>query len=151
SCRATVSTGVKDVAGNAMVAPFSWNFTTDAAPDTVPPTVISTLPAANATAVALNSLISATFSEDMTPSSIVNNASFTVDCPAASSVSGTVAYAVNSRVATFTPDASLPGNTLCRATVTTDVEDLAGLAMVTDKTWTFMTGPNPDLTPPTVS
>jgi hypothetical protein len=150
ACRATVSTGVKDVTGNAMAAPFIWNFTTSAAPDTTPPTVISTLPAANATLVANNSLITATFSEAMT-SATISNTNFTVECPAASFVTGGVAYAVNGNVATFTPGAVLPGNTLCRATVTTGVKDLAGLAMVANKTWTFTTGPNPDLTAPTVS
>src|SRR5439155_15440927 len=39
---ATITTGVKDLAGNAMASPKTWKFTTEAAPDTTPPTVPST-------------------------------------------------------------------------------------------------------------
>lgn len=150
ACSVSVGTGVKDVAGNAMTSAYSWNFNTSAAPDTTAPTVISTLPRTNALLVPVNSLISATFSEPMTPSTITAS-SFTVDCPATTSVTGSVGYAVNGNVATFTPDASLPGNTICRATVSTDVKDLASLSMASTYTWDFTTGPAPDLTAPTVS
>lgn len=150
ACSATISTGVKDVAGNAMRAPYVWNFTTSAAPDTTPPTVISTLPRTNALLVPLNSLVSATFSEPMTPLTITTT-SFTVACPATAPVSGTVGYAVNGNVATFTPNTTLPANTVCLATVTTGVKDLAGLALGTNYTWNFTTGPVPDVIAPTVS
>src|SRR4030042_260569 len=45
---ATITTGVKDLAGNAMAADYPWSFTTGAVPDTTPPTVSSTSPANNA-------------------------------------------------------------------------------------------------------
>ncbi|MEX2131623.1 MAG: Ig-like domain-containing protein [Pseudohongiellaceae bacterium] len=149
-CRATISTGVRDVAGNAMKAPFVWTFTTSATLDTTAPTVISTLPRTNATLVPLNSLISATFSEPMTALTITA-ANFTVACPATAPINGTVGYAVNGNVATFTPNANLPGNTVCLATVTTGVRDLANIAMAANHSWNFTTGPVPDVTPPTVS
>ncbi|MDP3516474.1 MAG: Ig-like domain-containing protein [Pseudohongiella sp.] len=150
ACSVTVGTGVKDVAGNSMAAAYNWTFNTSAAPDTTAPTVISTLPRSAALLVPVNSLISATFSEAMTPLTITAS-NFTVDCPSTAPIAGTVGYAVNGNVATFTPNANLPGNTICRATVSTGVKDLAGLSMASNYTWNFTTGPTPDLTAPTVS
>src|SRR5207237_10439060 len=73
---ATISTGVKDLAGNAMAANYVWTFTT-IVPDTTPPTVASTSPANGATGVAINSPITATFSEAI-QSSTVSSTTFTV-------------------------------------------------------------------------
>ena len=39
---AAVSTGVKDLAGNALAGNYSWSFTTTAAPDTTPPATTAT-------------------------------------------------------------------------------------------------------------
>ena len=64
------TTGVKDRTGNALANDFACNFTTGAVQDVTPPTVISTDPANNATGVALNKIITATFSEAMDPSTI---------------------------------------------------------------------------------
>ncbi len=150
ACRATISTGARDVAGNAMAAPFSWNFTTAAALDVTPPTVSSTLPMTGSTQVAVNSQISATFSEPMSPLTVTAT-NFTVACPTGAAIAGTVGYAVNGNVATFTPSANLPGNTLCSATISTGAKDLAGLALAASYAWTFTTGPTPDTTAPTVS
>ena len=54
---ATITTGAKDPTGAALAANFVWTFTTAA-----PPTVLSTVPAAGATAVAINTTVTATFS-----------------------------------------------------------------------------------------
>src|SRR5439155_16950229 len=48
---ARITTGVRDLAGNALATDFSWSFTTGAIPDTTPPTVSSTVPANGASAV----------------------------------------------------------------------------------------------------
>src|SRR5207247_1614970 len=42
---ATVSTGARDLAGNALATDFGWSFTTGATPDTTAPTVNATVPA----------------------------------------------------------------------------------------------------------
>src|SRR6266571_3558464 len=55
---ATVTTGVKDLAGNAMAAPRTWTFTTAVAPDTTPPSVISTSPSSGSTCIGIDSTIS---------------------------------------------------------------------------------------------
>ena len=64
---ATVTTGVKDLAGNAMLRNLPWNFTTGSAPDIQLPIVSSTVPAISASGVAVNDAITATFSEVMNP------------------------------------------------------------------------------------
>src|ERR1041384_3004015 len=46
---ATVTTGAKDLAGNALLNNFAWSFTTGAVPDTTAPPVSYTLPASAAT------------------------------------------------------------------------------------------------------
>ncbi|MDP8985301.1 MAG: Ig-like domain-containing protein [Pseudomonadota bacterium] len=149
-CSATITTGVTDAAHNALASTYTWTFTTGATPDTTPPTVSSTTPVANATGVAINSLVTVSFSEPMDPLTITG-ANFTLACPAGSPVSGTVGYAVSGNVATFTPTSARPGNTVCSATITTGVTDAAHNALASTYTWTFTTGATPDTTPPTVS
>jgi Ice-binding-like/Bacterial Ig-like domain len=150
SCTATISTGVQDVAHNAMASAYTWSFTTGVAPDTTPPTVSSTSPLGNASGVAVNALISASFSEPMDPLTI-STANFTLACPSGNPIAGTVGYAVNGNVATFTPASSLPASTSCTATINTGVQDVAHNAMASAYTWSFTTGVAPDTTPPTVS
>ena len=125
---ARIKPGVKDLAGNPQAANFVWSFTTAAATDTTRPTVISTVPADGATAVAINQTISATFSEAMDPLTI-SAASFLLTGPGGALVMGTVAYDVGSRIATLTPATGLAPNAVYSATVTTGVTDLAGNAL----------------------
>src|SRR2546422_254404 len=87
---ATVTTGVKDLAGNALAANYVWSFTTGAAPDTTPPLVTSTEPASGATAVPINEKIDASFTEALDPAT-VNTSSFTLR-QGSTPVSGTVTY-----------------------------------------------------------
>jgi hypothetical protein len=145
---ASVTTGAKDVAGNALAAASTWSFTTGSAPDTTPPTVASTAPADGDTSVATNDAITATFSEAMAPESI-SVATFTITGLGAGAVAGTVTYA--GQTATFTPTSALAANTPFNATVTTGAKDLAGNALAAASTWSFTTGNAPDTTPPTVA
>ena len=150
TCTATISTAVRDVAGNALASSYSWSFTTGAAPDTTRPTVSSVSPTVDATGVAFNSLITASFSEAMNPLSVTMS-SFILECPMGTSIGGTVGYAVNGSIATLTPDSDLPASTICRATISTAVRDAAGNALANPYSWSFTTGAAPDTTPPTVS
>ncbi len=149
TCLAQITTAARDVAGTALAGPFVWTFTTGDAPDTLAPTVSSTVPTANATGVARNTLVAASFSEPMDPLTITS-ATILLTCPAGTPVAGTVGYAVNGNVATFTPASPLPNDTTCRATITTGVKDLAGNALARPYVWTFTTGPAPDTNAPTV-
>ena len=153
TCTATISTGAKDSTGLALAAPFVWQFTTAATPDTTPPTVILTVPANLATNVPTNTLVTATFSEDMNPTAITGTSFTLVNTTLGTPVAGNVSYSVAGRMATFTPTtpATLPNGNSFTATVTTAVTDLAGNAMVANKVWTFSTGAALDTTPPTVT
>jgi hypothetical protein len=144
---ATIDAGVTDAAGNALGSNYVWQFKTGAAPDTTPPTVSTTSPADNATGIALNTSVSATFSEAMNNSTL-NTASFTLGVHGGPSVTGTVQ--VSGNTATFTPTASLAGNTRYHARITTAAMDTAGNALAATYTWHFTTGAAPDTTPPTV-
>jgi len=143
---ATITTGAKDLAGNALAISFVWSFTTGAAPDTTPPAVISTDPANGATGAAINKKPSAMFSEAMDPLTITTS-TFTLQ-QGATNVSGTVAYV--GATATFSPVSDLAYLTTYTATITTGARDLAGNALVSNYVWSFTTGAAPDTTPPTV-
>ncbi|MDP3183810.1 MAG: Ig-like domain-containing protein [Anaerolineales bacterium] len=144
---ATITTGAKDLAGNALASDYVWSFTTGAAPDTTAPTVSSTIPVNAATGVAVNSAMAATFSEAMDPLTITT-ATFTLT-QGVTPVSGAVTYA--GVTATFTPAADLAYSTVYTATITTGAKDLAGNALAVNKVWSFTTGAAPDTTAPTVS
>lgn len=144
---ATITTGVKDLAGNALAANYGWNFTTGAAPDTVKPTVSFTAPLTGQTAVPVNRIIHVAFSEAMDPLTITS-ANFTLTGPGATPVSGTVAPIGTS--ATFTPAGNLANSTLYTATIKTGVKDLAGNALANSYVFTFTTGAVADTTRPVV-
>ena len=146
---ATVSTGVKDIAGNAMASNKVWTFTT--AKDTTPPTVISTINANGATNVSTNTKVGASFSESMDPARMTNANFMLKDAVTNVAVAGTVSYSGVSVV--FTPLASLAPSTRYTATLKgapDGVSDLAGNRMVNDYIWSWTTGANPDTIAPTV-
>ena len=130
----TITTGATDPGGNALAANYVWSFTTGA------PTVISTVPLAGATAVPVNTLVSATFSEPMNPLTLTNS-TFTLAGPGATAVAGVVSYAGST--ATFTPTLVLAASTLYTATITTGAQDPAGAALAANFVWTFTTAPPP--------
>jgi ketosteroid isomerase-like protein len=132
---ATITTGAKDPTGAPLAANYVWTFTT--AP---PPTVVSTVPTNGATAVAVNTPISATFSAAMNPATITGT-TFTVTGPGATPVAGAVSYAGNT--ATFTPTLVLANSTLFTATITTGAQDTTGAPLAANFVWTFTTAPPP--------
>ena len=146
---ATITTGAMDLEGTALASNYVWTFTTAAAPDITPPTVIATIPANLATNVPFNQVISATFSKAMNPATI-SATTFTLTGPGATAVSGLVAYAAIGNTLTFIPAANLAPSTLFTATITTGAQDLAGNALASNYVWTFTTGAAPDITPPQV-
>ena len=139
---ATITNAATDLAGNALAADYVWTFTTGAALDPTPPTVVLTNPADLATAVPLDATVNATFSEAMDPLTITT-ANFTVTDPGLTAVAGTVLYDVLSLIGAFTPDVDLLPATTYTATVTSGVADLAGNPMIADYVWTFSTGAAP--------
>ena len=131
---ATITTGAKDLAGNALEADYTWSFTTGSEPDTTAPTVSSTAPANNATDVAVDTTITATFSEEMDSSTITTDTFF---LSGSGNIAGTVTY--SGTTAIFTPTSSLNYNKTYTATITTGAKDLASNVLERDHTWVFTT------------
>jgi hypothetical protein len=134
---ATLTTSVKDLAGNGLATAKTWAFTTAPVVDTTPPTVLSTNPAANSTGIAANTTLAATFSEAVDPLTVTAT-SFTV-VQGTTPVLGGLAIDALGTTATFTPTTTLVGNTLYTATLTTGVKDLAGNALASPLGWSFTT------------
>jgi len=111
------------------------------------PAVTSTVPLNNATAVATNRKVTATFTEAMNPATITT-ATFTLK-QGAVAVAGTVTY--SGVTAVFTPTANLAATTLYTATITTGAKNPAGTSLASNYVWTFTTGAGPDVTAPTVT
>jgi len=101
--------------------------------DTTPPSVTSTSPEADATGVAVDTVITATFSEAMDESTITTS-SFTLD-----SVAGSVSYDSVTYTATFTPSADLAYSTTYTATLSTAITDTAGNPLAAEYSWSFTT------------
>jgi len=133
---ATITTGVKDPAGNALAVAKTWSFTTGTTVDNTAPTVKSTYPANAASGVALNANVTATFSEAMDPATITT-ATFALT-QGATTVSGSVTYVGSNAV--FHPASNLAASTTYTATVSTGVKDVAGNALAAVSTWSFTTG-----------
>src|SRR5438132_394965 len=128
---ATITTGAKDLAGNALASSFVWSFTTGAALDITPLTVISTDPPNGTTGVSLNKKASGTFSEAMDPLTITT-ANYTVTGPGVTPVTGTVAYDAVNKIATFTPASNISSGVTFTATITTGAKNLAGNALASN-------------------
>jgi hypothetical protein len=149
---ATITTGAIDEYGIALATNFVWTFTTGDAPCLPgPPTVVFVTPPTGAAGVCPNSVVTATFSEAMNPSTI-NTTTFTLTGPGTTPVTGVVAYDASSYTATFTPSSILALDTLFTATITTGVQDPSGNALASNYVWTFTTAlaACTTATPPTV-
>ena len=90
--------------------------------DTTPPTVTTVSPQNGAPDVAIDTVVTATFSEAMDSSTITTD-SFTL---AGSAVSGTVTYDSDTYTATFTPNANLEYNHEYNSALSTAITDKAG-------------------------
>ncbi len=130
---ATLTTGAKDTGGLALALPYTWTFTTAAAP----PTVILTTPANLAINVAITNMPTATFSTAMDPTTITS-LTFTLK-QGLVTVPGVVTWDTATKTAKFTPSALLGLNLPYTATITTGARNLAGTALATDYVWTFTT------------
>jgi hypothetical protein len=135
---ARITTGARDLAGNALATDFGWSFTTGATLDTTAPTVSATVPANAATAVPINQTINATFSEAMDPLTI-STASLRLIGPGGTAVTGTVDYDVSSKIATLNPVSNLAPTAVYTATITIGARDLAGNALAANFAWSFTT------------
>ncbi|MBL7740016.1 MAG: Ig-like domain-containing protein [Chitinophagaceae bacterium] len=145
--------GVRDAAGNQMNGNYHWSFTTVSAADVTPPTVHSVEPAAGATGVSVNTVVTVKFSEAMNAATI-NASTFELRNAANVVVPATISYNSAAKKATLTPSSPLAHSAEYKATVkggASGVKDVAGNAMVNNYAWTFKTMAPSDVTPPAVT
>ncbi len=102
--------------------------------DNSAPAATNRFPAANATDVALSTVVSTTFSEAVQPSTIV----FELRDGQGSLVAGSTTYDGNAFTATFTPGAALTSNSPYTASIS-GVKDLSGNTLVSAAIWNFST------------
>jgi hypothetical protein len=126
----TITNGAKNSLNTAMVADYTWNFTTD-----IVPTVTATDPVANAIDVALNQTVTANFSTIMDASTI-NATTFTLK-QGATVIPGTVSY--SGTTASFNPTNSLVIGTIYTATITNGAKNAVGTPLANNYVWNFTT------------
>ncbi len=136
-----ITTAVKDIARNALQTDYVWTFTTG-----LLPIVVSTDPAPNATGVALNKIITATFNMPMDALTLTAT-TFTVK-QGATILLGAISY--SGSTVSFTPSLPLEGNKIYTATLTTGAKNVAGTALGSDYVWNFTTVIPVIVTPPPV-
>ena len=111
--------------------------------DTAAPTVSSVSPSENATAVALDESVSATFLEAMDSASLTDQTFYLTKQDTPDTHIGTsITYDAATKKATLTPSATLEAGTTYSATVkggTGGAKDAAGNTLAADKGWSFTT------------
>lgn len=131
--KATV--GAWDQAGHALENNV-WSFVTS--DDTTPPTVVSTDPVPDATGVARDKVITATFSEAVRPPFITTSTFYLRD-PAFNPLPASISVSPDGKIAALRPSSLLAANTRYTAVITTEVKDLAGNPIIRNKVWPFTT------------
>ena len=136
-----VTTGAKDLAGNALASEFlsSQGFTTGSGADTTLPTVVSTDPADSTTDVVLNPEITVVFSEAIQISTVTTNTvnttcdrTFVVSADNFSTciqMSSDPSADAEQKAFTIFPVTDLAYNTTYKIKITVDIKDLSGNAL----------------------
>ncbi|MFZ5468608.1 MAG: Ig-like domain-containing protein [Myxococcota bacterium] len=128
----TVAAGYADAAGNAG-AQAAATFTTRS--DV--PSVVSTTPADGAQNVAVDTAVSAVFSEPMQASTLDETTFFLRE--GSNSVAATVSYEASTRTARLVPGSNLLEGRVYLATITSAALDSSSTPLAAAKTWTFTT------------
>ena len=126
----TIKSTVKDLRGNSLQGDYIWTFSTGSIP-----IVILADPLDLATNVALNKVVSATFSEAMDPLTITSS-TFTLK-DGVTLLTGVVDY--SGITATFTPGSALLAGKTYTSTITAGAKNVAGTPMTNDYVWNFTT------------
>jgi hypothetical protein len=128
---ATVSAAAKDTAGNPIVAPKSWQFTT-----ATQPVLSSVSPANGASGVSRTAVTYAIFDKAMDKPSA--EAAFSLKRTSdGATVSGSFGWYGNALI--FKPNAELAAGTQYTAAVSGAAKDLAGNALANPTTWRYTT------------
>ncbi len=105
-------------------------------PETMPPTVVSTLPAGGASGVSTGVSVRATFDEALDPSTVTAS-TFRLADAVGSPIAGSVSF--SDLVATFDPTVTLDTLATYTATLTTGIRDVSGNALQAPYSWSFTT------------
>ncbi|PAU94472.1 hypothetical protein CK503_06645 [Aliifodinibius salipaludis] len=135
---AIITDGIQDLKGNSPPNNYSWNFITKEI-DRTPPHIISTKPQNEEDDVPIDIQITATFSEQMSKSTI-NEDTFELyqwQWGQYRKLSGSVSY--SGSTATFTPGTDLRDEQYYTVIISSDVTDLAGNALGATYRWDFET------------
>jgi hypothetical protein len=138
----TITTGAKNLVGTELASDYVWSFTTG-----ITPIVVSTDPTPNATGVALNKVIRATFNMPMNPLTL-SATTYTVK-QGAIAILGTITY--SGSTVSFAPAVPLENNKVYTATITTGAANTVGTALASDYVWNFTTVIPVIVTPPPTS
>ncbi len=146
--RVTVTTAVRDVAGNQLSSQFTSFFTTGFVADTTPPQVVGTDPTDGATGMPINTVVVVDADEPLDPTSVTSQtvSLTTGDTPVAASLS----LLEGNRRIRVVSSAALTESTDYRVTVA-NLRDLAGNTLPAPVVVDFTTGAAPDIERPTVT
>jgi len=135
-----ISSGARDLAGNRMISPVSFSFTTEEEPDTTPPRIKNSEPSNEEIDVDLEARISFTFSEAMKHLSVES----------ALTISPSIQHKLswNGNVITIIPGNTLDHNTTYTISIGTGARDLHGNQIVEAYSLSFTT--LADTIPPTI-
>ena len=133
-----LAASVRDLAGNALAAPFTARMTTGAGQDLIPPAVVTVTPAANATEVPSTAPISVRFGEPMDPATFTGE-TFRVETAGGVPVAGRLTYDVSSSQLTFLPVSPLSLATAYTVTLAEGVTDMADNSLAAAYSWGFRT------------
>ena len=132
------ASGVKDLAGNALVNNYSWSFTT-AAVDNTPPTITTVSPVNGSIGVSTGTTAVANFNEAINASTVTAT-TFQLRDAANNLITATINTSGSQVI--LTPASALAGSTVYTATITggaSGVKDLAGNALASNYSWSFTT------------
>lgn len=103
------------------------------------PQLTATFPVNDATDIAINSTVRATFDQNMDFATVVA-ANFSL-VAGASTVTGVVTYDSPNKVARFSPSSNLLADTVYTATISTQMTNLPGTGISSSYSWSFTTAP----------
>ncbi len=128
----SLTTGIKNLAGDSMTADFSWAFST-----IFYLKVISVFPLTGAVDVPVNSSVTVVFNDNIDMLTVDALAFIVSD--GAVPITGSFAYDSALKIVTFTPAVNLTASTSYTATLTTAIKNPVGESMFADYTWSFTT------------
>jgi hypothetical protein len=136
----TITTGVKDLAGNSLSNDFVMSWTTGTRRNTSTPYIQYTTPGFSRSVVSHSVLtVAAIFNEPMDPSTITT---ITYQLRQGTTpVTGSVLYNSQTMTASFIPAKDLTPNTTYTATITTGAANIAGIPLANNEVWSFTTSP----------